>query len=267
MSSNNTLTATERLDSDLLRTFLIVAEAGSVTKGGDRLLRTQSATSLQIKRLETQIGQQVFERHGRGVRLTAIGEKLLPAAQRVVSLLDATAADLKSDRLTGSLRIGIPDEHGATILPTVLARFASRYADVEVNVRCGFSVEFPKALRQGELDLAVYAAEQPGSSIRLLVREKTVWATSRDHAAHERDPLPVALFDRDCWWRQQAIAALEEAGRRYRIVYTSESVAGVMAAIASGIAVGVLAENSMSAAMRRLGKREGLPTLPSSSLV
>jgi DNA-binding transcriptional LysR family regulator len=261
------LAAAERLDSDLLRTFLIVAETGSVTHGGDRLLRTQSATSLRIKRLEDAIGQRLFERHGRGMRLTVAGEKLLPAAQRVVALLDATIADLRSDRLTGSLRIGIPDELGATMLPGVLARFAALHPDVEVSVRCGFSAEFPRALRRRELDLAVYATEHPEENTRLLARERTVWAASRNHAVHERDPLPVALFDRDCWWRQQAIDALERRRRRYRVVFTSESLAGIAAAITSGIAVGMLADSTVTSAMRRLAGKDGFPALPPSSLV
>lgn len=267
MNKSHTLIAPENLESDLLRTFLAVADAGSFTRGAERVFRTQSAASLQIKRLEELLGQAVFKRLPRGVELTLAGERLRAAAQRIVSMLDATVSELRSGSLKGSITVGIPDEYGTTVLPSVLARFAQVNPLVEVAVRCGFSATFPEAVRRGQLDLAVIAVERPGANVRLLASESVYWATSRHHDAHERDPLPVALFDRECWWRDRAIEALERAHRRFRIVYTSESVVGVRAAIATGVAVGVLAESSIDAGLRRLTGREGFPRLSRSALV
>src|SRR5680860_638412 len=102
----------ENLDSDLLRTFVAVAEAGSVTDGAVRIYRSQSATSLQIKRLEAILGQPVFERHGRGVILSDTGRRLLPVAQDVTARLDAVLRDISRDAVTGKLRLGVPDDHG-----------------------------------------------------------------------------------------------------------------------------------------------------------
>ncbi len=267
MSQTDSLPSIEKLDSDLLRTFLAVAETGSVTGGAERIFRSQSAASLQIKRLETVLGRQVFERHGRGVVLTATGETLRPVAQRVVQLLDGTLAELTSRHLKGSLRIGIPDEYGGTVLPQVVARFVRDHPRVELAVRCALSADFPHALERGELDVAVYDVEKPKAGLAVLRTQRTVWAASRRHRAHEVDPLPLALFDRACWWRDLALDGLRAAGRTFRIAYTSESVAGVLAAVEAGAAVGLLGEDSLGNDIVELAAADGFPVMPQSSLV
>jgi DNA-binding transcriptional LysR family regulator len=267
MNNSNALVSAEKLDSDLLRTFIAIADTGSFTRGADRLFRSQSAVSLQIKRLETTLGKPVFERRARGIVLTPIGEKLRPVAQRIVNLLDITIGELRGEALAGSIRIGIPDEYGETVLPSVIASFVREHPQVELGVRCGFSASFPEALAQNELDLAVYSAELPDANSLLLRKEKTCWVRAANHQAHEQDPLPVALFDRECWWRDRALEALEISGRRYRVVYTSESVMGVMAAISAGVAVGLVSESVVNAGMKILTRADGLPSIPSSALV
>lgn len=267
MSKANASPSPEKLDSDLLRAFLAVAETGSVTKGADRIFRSQSAASLQIKRLETLLGRPVFERHARGISLTPTGERLRPVARRVVELIDSAVGELRAEPLEGLLRLGIPDEYGETILPEVIARFARDHPLVELALRCGFSPSFPGALARSELDLAVYAVESPARGAELLATERTVWATSRHHLAHEQEPLPVALFDRACWWRDRALEALESSGRDYRVVHSSESVAGVIAAVRAGVAVGLLGEGSIRGNLRTLGPADGFPEMPRSSLV
>ena len=277
MSKNDRWVAPDRLDSELLRSFLAIADAGSFSRGAERILRSQSAASLQIKRLETLLGGPVFERHARGVSLTPIGEKLYPVARRVVDLLDTTVGDLRSRSLDGSLHIGVPDEYGEIILPQVIARFARDHPRVELVVRCGFSADFPAALSKGDLDLAVHAVETPPPASQVLLKEKMQWVGSRFHSVLEQDPLPIALFDRACWWRDRALQALEAAGRRYRVIYTSESVTGVVAAIEAGVAVGLLGESSLGdwspgggspgEGLRPLLPAEGFPRMPDSLLV
>lgn len=267
MSKTNSLPSPEKLESELLRTFLAVAEAGSFTRGADRIFRSQSAASLQIKRLESLLGQPVFERHGRGVALTPVGERLRPVAQSAVQLLDGALAELKSNRLEGSIVIAIPDEYGETILPQVIARFARDHPNVELAVQCASSAGFPQALERGELDVAVYDAESADPNSILLRRQKTFWVRSRHHLVHEHDPLPLALFDRACWWRDRALEALAATGRKFRVVYTSESVAGVMAAIDAGIAIGLLGESSLKDDFVVLSKADGFAAMPDSKLV
>ena len=198
--------------------------------------------------------------------LTEQGHSLLPAARNAVIQINRIG-DLFSTPLTGRIRIGIPDDYGISILEKVLASFAARHPGVTVFVQCAFSVGFPEAIRQGELDLAVYAAEPTASIGELLFKEPTVWVASATAKLDPDEPVPLALFDRECWWRDTAIDTLEKAGRSYRVAYSSESVAGVKAAIGAGLAVGALAAGTVGDGMRILEEREGYPPLPSSSLV
>lgn len=231
-----------QLDSDLLRTFLAVAEAGSITGGAARIHRSQSAASLQIRQLEHVLGRPVLLRHGRGVALTAAGERLLPVARQVTGTLDAALAALRPDALAGRLRIGLPDDYGRTTLARIVADFARAHPRVELSVQCALGTGFARALRAGTLDMAVHEVPAPPPDAQVLRSDRIMWMASRDHDAARRDPLPVAVFDRDCWWRDAALASLEDSGRRYRVVFTSESAVGVWAAIESGMAVGLLRE-------------------------
>ena len=255
------------LDSDLLRTFLAIANTGSFTRGADQIFRSQSAVSLQIKQLEDLLGQEVFNRHARGVSLTLAGETLQPVARRVISMLDLTMGELKRDPLQGFVRIGIPDEYGETILPQIIADFSRQHPHVELDVRCSFSAGFEKALADKELDLAVYEVEIPPGNAKILRKEKTVWACSEFYEPEEQEILSVALFDQACWWRDRAIEALNESGRRYRVVYTSESVAGVVAAIEAGVAIGPVNRHYIKKNIRILPQASGLSNLPDSYLI
>lgn len=229
-----------RLDSEHLRTFLAIAEAGSVTGGADRINRSQSAASLQMRLLEDIVGTPLFHRHGRGVTLTPAGDRLLPVARRVTQSLDATLAELRGDGLTGRLRIGLPDDHSRSALATIVADFAARHPEVELEVQCALGAGFGAAIKAGALDLAIHEVPEPGAGDEVLREDELVWMGRRDRDFDIAEPLPVAVFDRDCWWRDAALSGLESAGRRYRVVFTSESGIGVRAAVHAGIAAGLL---------------------------
>lgn len=257
-----------RLDTGFLRSFLAVARHGSITSAAQALSRTQSAVSVQIKRLEGQLGTSLFVREARGVRLTPAGERLLGEAGRVIALLDHMAASFQGQALEGPLSVGIPDEYGGTVLPAVLREFSRAHPNVEVSVRCGFSTGFPQAVEAGDLDLAVHVGGPGETAGEFLSAEQTVWAAAGDFVLPGSDePLSVALFDRSCWWRDAAIAALDQVGRHYRIAYSSESAAGVKAAVAAGLAVGVLASSCLDPGMRVLTAAHGLPPLAPSRLM
>ena len=242
-----------QLDSDLLRTFLAVRESGSILAGAQKIHRTQSATSVQIRKLEELLGKAVFLRHGRGVRLTPAGEKLEPVARKVVGELNEIFAELTGTELAGVLRIGIPDDHSSELLSRIIADFARDNPKVELNVQRSLSTGYSAALASGQMDIAVHEVAALGLDMEPLREEHIVWATSRAHAVHTSDPLPVALFDRDCWWRDVAVKSLQESGRAYRVAYSSESGTGVAAAVRAGVAVGVLNAQMLSADMMPLG--------------
>lgn len=255
------------LDSDLLRTFLAVAETGSITEGGTLIGRSQSAISLQIARLEQTIGQSVFHRNGRGVVLTDAGKQLYPVARDVTARLDATLRDLTTTPLSGTLRLGIPDDHGRAKLTQIVGNFARSHPQVQLDVTCSLSPDFPGMLAKGRLDLAVYEVQNPTPGEEIIYEDSTHWVVSKHRNLLDLEPLPVALFDRACWWREAAIAALTAAGKAYRVVYSSQSVAGVKAAVEAGVAVGVLGKSSIDRSMTILGEKEGFVPTPSSKLV
>ncbi|WP_299555494.1 LysR family transcriptional regulator [uncultured Tateyamaria sp.] len=256
-----------KLDSDLLRTFVAVAEAGSVTEGAARIHRSQSATSLQVKRLEAILGHPVFERHGRGVVLSDAGRLLLPVAQDVTMRLDAVLRDISQDVVTGKLCVGIPDDHGRAKLAEIVAAFTRHHPKVELDVTCALSTEFPEALAKGTLDLAIYEVERPQKYEEVLFEDPTCWVASKHRDFSADEILPVALFDHACWWRDAAIASLEARGKPYRVVYSSQSVSGVIAAVEAGIAIGLLGRSSLHSDLSIVGTDLGFTSTLASKLV
>lgn len=263
MSENDS--SLPQLDSDLLRSFLAVAQAGSVSGGAARLLRTQSAISLQVKKLEEIVAQQLFDRHGRGVSLTRRGEQLLPIAREVVETLDQAMIAMRKPDDRGEIRFGMPEEYSDTLLPIILMNFAQEQPHARVLLRCGSSMEFPAALAAGELDIALHTPENIATSDMVVRRETAIWAGSAFHDVENRRPLPVALFDRACWWRERCVDLLQKAGVDYEVVCTCESVAGIRAAISAGLAIGVLPQGAFTDRIRQLPGP--LPQLENTALV
>lgn len=257
----------QRLDSELLRTFVAIADSGSFTVAAERLGRTQSAISMQVKRLEDIAEQPLFTRHARGVSLTGRGEALVTEARRIVLLLERASDAMRNGALAGGVRVGIPEEYGATILPGILARFSQDQPGVQVTVRCESSKHLERALHARELDLAVLVIDAGQAEGEILVHDPMVWVTSSKHLVHEEDPLPVAMFEQDCWVRDRALKVLDRAHRRYRVAYTSRGIAGLQAAASAGLAVTVLGASTVPAGCRVLTAGEGFLELPGSSIV
>ncbi len=253
------------VNSDLLRSFLAVAETGNVTHAARVIGRTQSAVSLQIQRLEGLLTVTLFERSSRGVALTEEGRRLVPAARRALAEIDRVGA-LFQDPLQGRIRVGLPDDYNERFFQRALAIFQTRHREVEIFVRSGCTAGFPTAIRRGELDLAVYSAralegEEP------FLSEPTRWVAAADFVLDIDSPIPVALYDRDCPWREAATSALDEAGIAWRLAYLSENYASVKAAIGAGLAIGFLSESTIDPGLQVLGEAQGLPPLPLSSMM
>lgn len=257
----------EHLDSDLLRTFVAVAEAGSVTDGASRIFRSQSATSLQIKRLESILGQPVFERHGRGVSLSDTGRQLLPVARDVKERLDTLLQEISLNAVTGKLRLGIPDDHGKAKLTEIIAAFTRQHPKVELEVTCASSTGFPDALAKRSLDLAIYEVENPAQNEEVLFEDPTSWVSSVHRDFTTESVLPVALFDHACWWRDAAVKSLNERKKPYRVVYSSPSVHGVMAAVEAGIAVSLMGRSALHPGLSTVSNSLGFGQVPTSKLV
>lgn len=267
VSYGNDMTAP--LDSDLLRTFLAVADTGNVTRAADLVRRTQSAVSMQIRRLEDLIGSALFERHSRGVILTGEGRRLVDNARRIVTLLDDTAAAMRSPALDGSVRIGISEEYVNSTLPKALGAFAAIHPGVEVTVRQETSMANSAALAAGELDIAVVF--EPGGRTRseVLMVNPTVWATSEQHGTHLRQPLPIATYTyaEGGWCDDLALRSLTTRNIENRVAYVSRTSGGLIAAVVSGLAIAPLSRSTIPPGCRELTEADGFGIIDMSNVV
>lgn len=255
------------LDSDLLRTFVAVAETGNFTRAAEQAGRTQSAVSMQMKKLEAMVGDPLFERGSRGVVLTRRGGELIDNARRVILLLDETAAAMTAPPLDGPVRIGIPEEYGHSILSRALSAFSRRHAQVEVTVKYAHSASQMQALAAGDLDLAVVFEWQDIPGGEVLMHDPTVWVTSVLHPMHEERPVPIALYNRAGWCRDFAIKSLEQRGLVHRVAFTSDTTGGLKLAVNSGLAIAPISRSNIPDGCRELTAADGFGDIDSSNVV
>ncbi len=256
--------STPLLESDLLRTFVAIAESGSFTRSARIVHRSTAAVSMQVRRLETLLGCALFLREPRQARLTADGERLLGYARRMLALNAETVAQFSQHRVTGRVRFGTPFDVGNGILPDVLGAFARDYPEVEVEVCVGRSAELIARLDADELDLTLINSGNDGVDDgrgELIHAEALVWAGLDGGRAAQRTPLPLALASSGCAWRRAGTSALERHGRDYRIAYSSEQSAGQEAAVKADLAIAVLPRSLVRPPLRQLGAEQGLPEL------
>ncbi|MGS0738577.1 LysR substrate-binding domain-containing protein [Pseudomonas sp. GG8] len=253
------------IDSELLRTFVAIADEGGFTRAGEVVNRTQSAVSMQMKRLEEDILQRsLFQKDGRTVSLTVEGQVLLGYARRILKLHSEVFNTLREPHMVGVVKIGSPDDYVMRFLPGILSRFAQAYPLVQVEVHCEPSKQL---LQRQDLDLSIVTRE-PGTEIgQILRQERFVWMEARGFCPHEQTPLPLAMFNTDCFCRIRACNALDAMQREYRIAYTSASLSAISAVVTAGLAVTAQLESLLTPDLRIIGEAEGMPQLPSASIV
>lgn len=229
------------MDLDLLRCFVTIAETRSFTRTGERLGRTQSTISLQIKRLEEQLGRAVFARTPRSLSLTPEGERLLGPARQLLRLNDAAIADLFEPDMIGRVRIGVPEDFATAHLPAVLATFAKAHPLVELEVTCDLTLNLLDRFHGGAFDLVLVKREPSAQLEGVRVwRERLVWVARDQLAASGMETVPLVVSPEPCVYRKRAIDALEAVGRKWRIAYTSTSLAGSQSAVNAGLGIAVL---------------------------
>jgi DNA-binding transcriptional LysR family regulator len=249
------------LEPDLLRVFVAVAERGGFTRAATALNRTQSAVSMQIKRLEEGVGAALFQRDGRKVRLSSAGESLIGYARRMLALNEEAVGAVRQHEVSGTVRLGCIDDYATRVLPAILAKFWEDHPRVLVEVETGLTTHLLDRL-ETEFDLVLGMQPVGVGRGKPICRDSPVWAASPDHDVHRQDPMPLALYRDGCLFRRWATSALDGAGRRWRCAYVSPSVATVEAAVENGLAVSVFKRSTVSPKLRRLGPREGFPRLP-----
>lgn len=249
------------LDVDLLRTFIAIADTGSFSKAGEEVFKSQSAVSMQMKRLEETVDKALFVKDGRVNRLTADGEHLLDYARRIVRLSDEAMTSFLEPECAGVVRLGTPDDYAESLLPSILATFARTHPNVEVDVECLPSGSLMRNVQSGALDIALITCQGEGHFGEIIRNERLHWVTSPRHCAHEKELLPVAVSHPSCVWRGMALDALDRAGRPYRIAYSSGNSVAVSAAVSQGLAVGAVPELTIRPGMRILTEADGFPPL------
>ncbi len=253
---------TPLLDIDQLRTFVAIAETGSFTRAAEVVHKTQSAVSMQMKRLEERLGRPIFERDGRASKLTEDGERLLDYARRIVKLNAEALSSVAGAGLTGRVRLGVPDDYAERYLPEIMARFSRSHPEVELTVLCEPTTELVERIDAGDLDLAIVTHVVANRPCEVIRRERLVWVSSNRHATHLEEPLPLALSRPTCPMRRAAIERLQQIGRPHRILYSSGNAGAVSAAVLAGLAVSVVPESGLRPGLRVLGPGDGFAALP-----
>ncbi len=251
------------LDIDVLKTFISIADTGSYARAAQEVGRTQSAVSMQIKRLETVLGKAMFVKVGRTNHLTRDGEQMLGYARRIAKLNDEAVAAFSESTFRCKLKLGVVDEYAERYLPDVLARFSRTHPLVQLDVETGCSLELQQKISRDDLHLAIITRSESLVNAELLSRENLVWLTSDRHCIHEVSPLPLALAQHGCARRDMALCALEEAARPHRVVFVSHSGQAVVAAIRAGLAVGAAPMWYLQPGLRVLTGDDGFPVLGS----
>ncbi|MFS2006226.1 LysR substrate-binding domain-containing protein [Duganella sp. CT11-25] len=257
-------------DLDVLRTFVTGVDMGSFAKAADRLGRSTSAVSAQLKKLEDQLGMPVLRKEGRGMVTTSAGEALLGYARRLLELNDEAATAVRGAELAGSVRLGMQEDFGEHILTDVLGRFARVHPKLRIEAQVARNAELMAQLAGGRLDLALaweYVGTAPPTPYgQEVARLPLRWICAAEGvppplAGGAAEPLPLVLMEAPCMMRSAAIGALDRAGIAWRIAFSSPSLGGVWAAVAAGLGVTVRTSLALQPSLRVL-EAPGLPPLP-----
>lgn len=252
----------QAIDLELLRSFQVAAQLGSLAAAAEQRHRTLSAISMQIKRLETMLNSRLLERGPKGVTPTATGESLLRESRELLRMHDALLARFTGRGLGGKVRLGLPEDYAAELLTGILPDYIASHPDVLLEVVTGTSGELARQITRSQLALAV-VLDRPHDlkGGQDLWQTTPVWVGPRVGQLTNRSSVPLALHEVECPYRALAIETLDSAGMPWHAVFTSTSIHAVENAVGSGLAVGVIDRERVTPGMRELGEGDGLPPL------
>jgi DNA-binding transcriptional LysR family regulator len=248
------------LDLDQLQSFCAIADCGSFTEAARRVNKTQSAVSMQIKRLEERLGHALLSRDGRGVRLTQHGEALYARARKMLKINAEIMDEFSDDELAGVIRFGLPDDYAVRLLPVILSSFQKTHPKITLDVRCASSEDLLEGMRRGRYDLICFtqgAGREYGEVFRT---EPMFWVAAQGGQALNMDPMPIA-GGQPCQRKDNAMQVLERVGRDYRVVYTSSNALAIASAVLTDLAVGFLPESALQPGMLAISEDRNLPRL------
>ena len=227
------------LDLDTLRTLVVACDLGGYGRAAERLGRTPSAVSLQMKRLQQDVGAILFRKNGRTLALTEAGEIVLRCGRRMLDLNDELLDTVRGAALTGEVKLGFSQDFAETVLPQALSRFTKLYPLVQIEVRIDGNAALVDAVENGQLDLALAIGHAHRRTAHLLSEVQLVWIAAHEFSRRKDQVLPVVALGPQCIFREQMLQALDRAGIPWRIAVVSPSLTGLWAAAIAGLGVTV----------------------------
>jgi len=251
-------------DMDALRTMVVGVDLGGFSHAAVRLSRSPSAVSMQLRKLERQAGQRLFQRSGRGLVLTPAGEILLQHARRVLALNDEMGQALGTINDGGTVRVGISQDFADSILPSLLLRYASVRPSTHVEVRAGRTCALADEVAKGRVDIALaWAVSGQGAGDKIAKLPAAWVGPAQGFDRPPKDfPVPLAVFDSPCFFRDMGIEALSRARRPWRLAMTTPSLAGLWCGVRAGLGITVRTTLFLPRDLSVVPHSAGLPALP-----
>lgn len=252
----------KNLPMDILRTFTTIHDLGGFTPAGELLGRSQPAVSLQIKRLEEMLNVQLFDRNG-GLQLTEDGHILYNSACKILAMNDGIVSRLSTMAVSGTVRLGTPNDFEVSFLPVLLSKFSRAYPDVTLEVISGVSVDLRDDYKKGSFDLVMSMDGYPTHNFAEndFIVETLSWVVDPSFILDESRPVPLVLYPQGCIYRQYITEALNHANVPWRVLYCSSSLLGIQSAIKAGLGISALAINTVSGLFQVAQEDNGLPKL------
>ncbi len=256
------------LATDQLETFVTVARTGSFTRAAELLYRSQPAVSLQIKRLEDQLGSDILSRRGRSIELTESGRLLFDYAQRILSLDEEVRTKFDAIETEGSVAVGILEEVAVGPLVDILTRFGKLCSRIKVTLQVSTSWDLLRQIESGELGLAVANSAYARRQGTPLWKENYVFAKHIDYELPSTGPIPIIIdpSHSPCEMRDNALSNLERAGKKWDVVFSTVSLTATIAAIRAGLGVGLLAKSAVASDMIVMDEDGGFEQIPPSQI-
>ena len=233
------------LTPSVLRTFVSVCQHGSLSRAAEQAGRAQSAVSVQIRRLEEQVGQRLLRRTGRGVVPTTEGEVFLDYASRILALGEMAVSHLNDQAMVESVRVGLSEEVATALLPTALARLRRTHPQLHLDIMVDYGEDLAEHWREGAFDVAVGTASVFADDPLQSWEVELFWACAIDYPLDLSAPVDLISYAEPCYWRRQMIQALGEAGRGFRMAVTSSNLGTIATAVECGLGVALLPAGSI----------------------
>jgi DNA-binding transcriptional LysR family regulator len=249
------------LSLDVLRTFVVASDLGGFAQAAERLGRTPSAISLQMKRLQEDVGDVLLRKEGRRLVPTEAGGIVLRYARRMLELNDEVLDTIRGAALAGTVRLGFSQDFAETILPQVLTKFTTLYPLVQIELRIDGNAALVDAVETGQLDVALAIGHEQRATAMRVGRLDLVWIAGEEFSRKAAQVLPLVMLGPQCMFRQRALAALDGAGIAWRIAAVSPSLAGLWAAGIAGLGITARAAMGLPERLKSAAEMFGLPEL------